>query len=139
MIWTILIAIVIFFLARFFFDLGKDNYDLQDQSLEIKFQHLVNILNEAAFDGRGTVTKLNKRSFNLYQNGSNQIINFFYSTGHLTITWKYKYFQKEVVHEKQFNDVRNLSLFDQKSIAESIINEMSDVVSKHQNDILGSI
>ena len=50
----------------------------------------------------------------------NQIIKFQYSTGHLTITWKYKYFQKEIVHERQFNDVRNLLLFKKPRVKQKI-------------------
>ncbi len=139
MIWIIVIAIIGYFLIRFIIDLNKDNYDLQSQTLSEKFQFLVDRLNEAAFNGMGTVTILDKRSFNLYQTGQNQIINFMYSTGHLTITWKYKYFQKEVVHEKQFNNVRNLSIFEQQRIAEIMISEMAVVISNHKNNVLKGI
>ena len=62
-----------------------------------------------------------------------------YSTGHLTITWKYKYFQKEVVHEKIFNNVRNLSIFEQQRIAEIMVSEMAVVISNHQNNVLKGI
>lgn len=75
MIWIIVIAIIGYFLIRFIIDLNKDNYDLQSQTLSEKFQFLVAGLNEAAFNGKGSVTNLDKRSFNLYQTGQNQIIN----------------------------------------------------------------
>lgn len=139
MVWAIIICIVVFILFRFFNDLNKDNYDLQGQSLTEKFKFTVDALNYAAFNGRGSVITLDKRSFNLYANDSNQIIHFVYSTGHLTIIWKYKYFQKEVVHEKQFNDVRNLSLFEQQKVAETMIREMETIVSNHQNNVIGGI
>ena len=124
MIWIVVIGIVGFIMIRFFSDLNKDNTDLQGQPLSKKFTVIVNSINEAAYGGMGKVIILDKRSFNLYQDGQNQIINFQYGTGHLTITWKYKYFQKEIVHEKQYNDVRNLSLFEQQKIADNIISEM---------------
>lgn len=113
MVWTIVIAIIGIILFRFFSSLSKDNDDLQGRTLSEKFNVIVSMINEAAFNGGGSVTTLDKREFNLYEDGQNQIIKFQYSTGHLTITWKYKYFQKEIVHERQFNEVRNLSLFDQ--------------------------
>ena len=97
------------------------------------------MINEAAFNGDGSVTTLDKREFNLYEDGQNQIIKFQYSTGHLTITWKYKYFQKEIVHERQFNDVRNLSLFEQQKIGEQMIREMAVVVERHKNNVIGGI
>lgn len=137
MIWVIVIGIVGFILFRFFSDLNKDNEDLQGQSLQEKFAVIVSSINEVAYGGMGKVTKLDKRSFNLYQDGQNQIINFQYGTGHLTITWKYKYFQKEIVHEKQYNNVRNLSLFEQQKIADNIISEMEQVVENHKNNVIG--
>jgi hypothetical protein len=139
MIWTIVIVIVGYILIRFFISLSKDNDDLQGRTLDDKFNVIVHMINEAAFDGSGSVTTLDKREFNLYQEGQNQIIKFQYSTGHLTITWKYKYFQKEVVHERQFNDVRNLSLFDQQKIGEQMIKEMAIVVERHKNNVFGGI
>jgi hypothetical protein len=137
MIWVIVIGIVGFILFRFFSDLNKDNADLQGQSLIEKFAVIVSSINEAAYGGMGNVTSLDKRSFNLYQDGLNQIINFQYGTGHLTITWKYKYFQKEIVHEKQYNNVRNLSLFEQQKIADNMISEMEQVVENHKNNVIG--
>ena len=139
MIWIIVVGIIGYILYRFLTDLNKDNYDLQGRPLNEKFSIIVEEINIAAFGGAGTITILDKRSFNLYQNGKNQIVHFLYSTGHLTITWRYKYFQKEVVHERQFNDVRNLSLFEQQKIADQIIQEMSLIIENHVNNVLGSI
>jgi hypothetical protein len=139
MIWFIVIAIVGYIMYRFFSSLNEDNYDLQNRTLDDKFSVVVDTLNEAAFNGRGSVTNLDKRAFNLYEVGKNQIIHFNYGTGHLTITWKYKFFQKEVVHEKQFNDVRNLSIFEQQKIANQMIAEMARVVENHQLSTMSSI
>jgi len=139
MIWIFIIAVITFFIVRFLIDLNKDNHDLHGRKLSEKFKFIVDVLNETAFNGKGTVTQLDKRSFNLYHEGQNQIINFTYSTGNLTITWRYKYFQKEVVHEKQFNDTRNLSIFEQQSIAEIMINEMVNIIAIHKNNVLRKI
>ena len=67
MIWTILIVVVVLILFNFLKDLNKDNYDLQSQTIEAKFSIVVSMINEYAFKGRGNVTKLDKRSFNLYE------------------------------------------------------------------------
>ncbi|HET7119535.1 MAG TPA: hypothetical protein VFI29_23765 [Hanamia sp.] len=139
MIWAIVIGIVFFFLIRFFNAFNKDNYDLHAQSLSKKFEIIANMINDAAFNGEGTVTVYDKREFNLYKAGENQLINFQYGTGHLTITWKYKYFQKEIVHQRQFNDVRNLSVFEQQKIGKQIINEMAIVIAKHKLDVIGNV
>lgn len=139
MIWIIVIGIIGFILFKFFSDYNKDNYDLQGQSLDEKFAIITSAINEAAFNSRGQIIPLDKRSFNLYENGQNQIINFQYGTGHLTITWRYKYFQKEVVLEKQFNNVRNLSIFEQQKIADRMILEMVQVVENHKNNVNNGI
>ncbi len=136
---VIIIIIVVIILFRFISALNKDNYDLQGQSLAEKFKFTVEMLNEAVFNGQGEIHIHDKKSFNIYQKGHNQIIHFIYGTGHLTIIWKYKYFQKEVVHEKQFSYVRNLSLFEQQKIAETMINEMAIVIANHQNNVIGGI
>lgn len=138
MIWIIVIGIVGiigFILIKYFSDLNKDKYELQGQSLNEKFAVIVTAINSIAFNGNGKVTLIDKRSFNLYEHGQNQIIFFHYSTGHLTIIWKYKYFQKEIVHEKQFNNVRSLSIFEQQKIADTMIREMEQVVENHKKSV----
>jgi len=136
MIWIFVAGIVLFILFSFFKDASKDKDDLRNTSLKEKFNVIVNTLNNEAFNGNGSVTNLDKRSFNLYEQGKNQIIQFQYGTGHLTLTWKYKYFQKEIVHEKTYTNVRNLSLFEQKKIADDMINQMRNVVEKHKIDVV---
>lgn len=133
--WFIGISIVAFVLYRFFSDLNKDNQELSGTRLDKKFEFIVNELNDFAYNGLGSVTILDKRSFNLYQDRSNQIISFHYSTGILTITWRYKYFQKEVIHKKNFNDVRNLSIFEQQRIGQVMINEMVSVIERHKAEV----
>jgi len=136
MIWAIIIAVVVFVLFKFSSALNKDNGDLAGQSLSEKFSFVVNILNDNAYGGEGKVTTIDKRRFNLYQENSNQIIQFQYSTGSLTICWKYKYYQKEIIHEKTFDEVRNLSLFEQEKIANILIREMKQVIAYHKTDVL---
>jgi hypothetical protein len=139
MFWTIVFVIAGYILVRFIIELVKDQDDLQYDSLDEKFKFIVNTLNEAAYKGRGSVYRIDKREFNLYKEGDNQIIKFHYSTGHLTIRWKYKYFQKEVIHERQFNHVRNLSIFEQQKIANQMINEMNVVIVNHAQKVRASI
>lgn len=136
MVWVIAIVVIGFILFSFLKDGGKDSEDLRYASLSEKFEVIANNLNKAAFNGNAQKVVVDKRRFNLHQEGKNQLIQFQYGTGHLTITWRYKYFQKEIVHEKTYNDVRNLSIFQQQSIAEDMISQMERVMNKHQNDVL---
>lgn len=138
MTWIIIviIAVVVIVVFRFLNDLNKDNYDLQGKPLANKFSMITMMINDAAFGGKGKVVPIDKRRYNLYEEGQNQIICFSYSTGHLTITWKYKYYQKEVTLEKMFQDVRNLSLIQQQRIANVMIDEMAIVIAKHQSNVI---
>ncbi|WP_029034070.1 hypothetical protein [Salinimicrobium terrae] len=136
MIWIIITAIILFFLGKMMLSYQKDNVDLQEKSLQEKFHVLISRLNEYAFNGGGIITPIDKREFNLYREGSNQIINFMYSQGTLNITWRYKYFQKEVVHKKHFLNCRNLSLFEQGNMASTLIKEMVEVINEHKRKVL---
>ncbi len=139
MMWIIIIiAIVAIALIKFFTAFEKDNNDLHQQSLSEKFEIIIQSINEVAFNGTGEIIVRDKRTIQLYQKGKNQTILFVYGTGHLTITWKYKYFQKEIVHEKQFNEVRNLSVFEQQAIAKIMIESMDKVVENHKRNVLGT-
>lgn len=136
MFWIMIIALVLgLILLKFLADYKKDDHDLEDQTLEQKFSTIVQVINNAAFDGRGTITRIDKREFNLYEEGQNQLVKFRYGTGHLYLIWKFKYLQKEVVHERQIPDARNLSLFEQEDIANAMIKEMEEVVRKHKNQV----
>ena len=97
---------------------------------------MTSLTKQLLMDGQ-KIIELGLYSVNLHQNGKNQLVNFTYAAGHLTITWKYKFYQKEVVHEKVFYDVRNLSIFEQQKVAETMINEMGQIIQKHQNNVLG--
>lgn len=137
MIWTFVILIVGYVIYKFFNSLEQDKDDLNNQKLSEKFSAIINMLNDAAFNGKGDINIEDSRNLNIYENDSNQIVELQYSTGSLSITWKYKYYQKEVVYKKNFPDSRNLSIFEQKSIANRVIDEMKNVVFKHKNEVLG--
>lgn len=137
MIWTFVILIVGYVIYKFFNSLEEDKDDLNNQKLSEKFNAIINMLNDAAFNGKGDINIEDNRNLNIYENDSNQIIELQYSTGSLSITWKYKYYQKEVVYKKNFPESRNLSIFDQKKIAELVISQMSELIKKHKSEVLG--
>ena len=62
----------------------------------------------------------------------NLLVQFYYSTGNLTIYLKYKYFHKEMVYEKQFNSLRNITVFQQKDIANEFVEVARKKILEHQ-------
>lgn len=136
---VIVIFVIAFVIYRFLSDLNQDKSDLQGLTVAEKFNGIVDYINESAFGGMGQITMIDNRSFSLYQNGKYQIIYFLYSTGHLTITWKYTCYQKEVVHERIFRNVRNLSIFEQQKIAKEMSDEMVIVMQNHYDNVLRGV
>ena len=121
MILGIIIAIVVVFIGSGMIQNSKDSQDLAGRKLEEKFNVIVNIINNAAFENKGVIKEYNKKHIYLIKRGGNQMIELMYNQGTLTINWKYKYFQKELIHKKSFLNMRNLSIFEQEKIAEGFI------------------
>lgn len=132
---AIIITVLIVFVGKIILNTQKDKDDLVGKTLDEKFNVIVNRINNTAFDGEGKITYIDKSQFNLYAEPSNQIVDFLYSQGMLSITWKYKYFQKEMVYRRNLSNVRNLSLFEQDKIAQSVILGMNQKIQEHKNSI----
>ena len=132
---AIILSILIVFVGKIIINTQKDKEDLLGTSVEEKFIVIVNSINPFAFNGEGEITYIGKNHFNLYRDSSNQIVDFMYSQGMLSIIWKYKYLQKEMVYTRNLTNVRNLSLLEQNKIAQAIIGEMNQKIQEHKNNI----
>ena len=136
MIWGIIIAIVVVFIGSGLIQNSKDSQDLAGRKLEEKFNVIVNIINNAAFENEGVIKEYDNKHICLIKPGGNQMIELMYNQGTLTIIWKYKYFQKELIHKKSFLNMRNLSIFEQEKIAEGFISEMNYKIEKHKELVM---
>ena len=141
---TIIILIVILILSLlivpFLRQLVIDKEELSQNPINKKFQILVDIINEHMLSGQGHVVLFDKdpKSMNLFSdNQQNVIFQFFYGTGNLTITMKYKYYHKELKHTKTFYNLRNVSLFQQKDIANAFIEECQEKIIEHRQMVSG--
>lgn len=139
MILGIIIGIVLLIVGSIVINTGKDSKELIGTSLDEKFKVIINLINNSAFNGEGEINEYDKKHIYLINPvAGNQLVEFLYSQGMLSITWKYKYFQKELIHRRNFSNVRNLSLFEQEKIANSMIEEMQIKVHNHKNNVLNS-
>jgi len=132
----LIIVIIIIILLSYRKNLNADKHELKSIPLEDKFKIIRKLLNDHYFNGNASVSIVDQRSFNLYQKPSNKIITFNYSTGILTITLRFKYFEKEMVSKKDFDSARNLSLFEQQTIAERFIKHSDQLIGLHKNNVL---
>lgn len=122
MIWIIVaIGLVIFF---FLYSLDKDSRELEKQKIDDKFNTIIKILNKNIFDSQAQVYVIDKRSFNLHQEGVNKIIQFMYSTGGLNIIYRSNFLGEEVTCQRLFDNIRNASKDQQKKIAETFTKQI---------------
>lgn len=132
--WYLVIGgIIIYVLYHFLSDLNKDNKDLKNITVYQKFKVLADNINDSAYNGQGNIRMHpnDKRSFHIYKPNTPQIIDFQYGTGHLTITWRYKYLgDNEIVYEETLHNVREISDEEQENISQKIIAEMNRRIDK---------
>lgn len=119
--------------------LMKDKQDLRQSPIEVRFKVLIDEINKAFLDGKGTtvypVTNDN-RWLNLHSDDrANYLFQFNYSTGHLTVYLHYKYLQKELNANVPFYNVRDVDIFTQKRMANEFIQKMRVAIMKHQETI----
>ncbi len=135
----IIISIIIFNIFKLFSKFRKellaDNEELLNQKLEEKFSYFIDGLNEYCYKGLGKVTIIDNRTLSLYKNDSCQIVNLEYGTGILTIIWKFKYFQQEMVYQRNLSNARNINIEWQKNALKLVISEFLDQYEKHKSKV----
>lgn len=139
---TLIVLLIITLLAMIFLPfsraLMKDRSELHENPMEKKFYILITRINDLLMDGKGEVVKFkdDPRTLNLFDdNHANMIINFYYSTGSLTITLKYKYYQVELVKKMQFDNMRQAETFRQQDVANYFCEEATAAIRQHQDKV----
>lgn len=119
--------------------LMKDKQDLRQSPIEDRFKVLIEEINKAFLDGKGTTVypvKNDNRWLNLHSDDkANYLFQFNYSTGHLTVYLHYKYLQKKLNANVPFYNVRDVDIFTQKRMANKFIQKMRVAIMKHQETI----
>lgn len=139
---TIIILIVVLLLALiivpFSRDLVKDKEELARTPINEKFKVLVSIINDGLLDGEGEITLVDDdpRLMSLMSKEKmNMLIQFYYSTGNLKIILRYKWLQKELIWDRQFNGLRSITIFMQKDIANQFIEMSRKKIVEHQRNV----
>ena len=136
---TLVVLLIITLLAMIFLPfsraLMKDRSELHENPMEKKFNILITRINDLLMNGQGEIVKFkdDPRMLNLFDdNHANMIINFYYSTGSLTITLKYKYYHVELVKKMQFDNMRQAETFRQQDVANHFCEEATIAIRQHQ-------
>lgn len=130
---SIIITIIVFFLSYRIFNLyiniKKDRENLAKIPLQNKINPLIIKINEAIYNGEGSITILKKNELQLYKPFTNHIVCFYYKNEILFISWKYKFMYKEI---KYYKKIKHLYLIPDKhlnNIATDTILEMSQKIN----------
>ncbi|MGV0970013.1 hypothetical protein ACTS9M_12610 [Empedobacter sp. ULE_I136] len=138
-----IIVVVIFFIVKKIMQYNKelklDKEELMNQNIYDKFKVLMDGFNSYCFNDTGKVNVLDDKNANVYKEGSNQIVMFLYNAGMLTVVWKYKYFEKEMVYERSFPDARNATEIGLKSALEIMTEEFKERLDEHKAKILNDL
>ena len=138
LIVLLVITLLAFIILPFSRDLMKDRAELHENPLEKKFNILISRINQQLMGGHGEITtfKNDPRQVNLFdENHANRIIQFYYSTGTLTITLKYKYFHVELIKKMEFHQMRHAETFRQQDVANHFIEEAALAIQDHQRKV----
>lgn len=140
MIWAIIIAVVGFFIFNMISNNHKDGQSLAGATLEKKFNILITKIINEGFNGDAIVKKgYDNSQLQIFNpEGTNHFVELLYSYGNLQVTWKYKFYQKEMIYNRSFLNVRNLSSFEEVKIANILIQEVTDKIQIHENNVLSN-
>ena len=141
LIFMLVLLVLALLIVPFARDMVKDRLEFQEQTLDKKFEVLIEHLNQGLMFGDAHVTTFDNdpRSLNIFSDAhTNRIIHFMYSTGHLTIEMCYKYFQKELCFSHQYYNLRNITIFDQKNIARDFIERAKIKIAQHEAIVNGT-
>lgn len=131
-------VLIIRTILKFRAALRKDHDELEERSLESKFNIFIEGINQYCFQGSGGITKIDKRTLNIYEDGSRQIVFLKYSTGILTVVWKIKYFQQEMIYKKDLSGARNPTEEWQRNTLKFVISEFIEKNEMHERKVNGN-
>lgn len=134
----IILAFCIAFVIAIYFFQKKNNHKEIDvnpfEEFEIKFNYLINGINQYCYSGYGVITYNALNSLSIYRDGSSQIV-YIKQIGSLFITWKIKYFHHEMTYSKMFNPTDDFSQNEQQYILHTIVKEFLYQYENHKRNV----
>jgi uncharacterized protein (DUF433 family) len=113
--------------------LKKNNKGKRQENIKTKFSMLIACLNEYCYQGKGYIDKLGKNYISLYKQDSCQKLTFKYELDKLHITWKFKYYQQEMIFEKVLSDLPDVTETWQVEMSKIIISEFLEKYKVHKD------
>ena len=124
MIWTIIIIVIVFILIRFVLSLTTDNNELKKQTIKDKFSILINYIDENFFSASGVIKTVDDRTLNIYHINGGRVIQLFYSSGNLNLSYKIQDESIKTITERNFPNVRSITAQQQKGMAQDFLTQI---------------
>lgn len=121
----------------FFRQLIIDKCELKKQPLEKMFAVLIETINQELFNGNAELTTFDDdpRMANMMDdNHRNLIVRYYYSTGNMSVSLGYKYFQKELKFTKQFH-MRGSDDNYQRNCGRAFVKEALKKMKAHEQSV----
>lgn len=143
MVTTIIIIVVLIgslIFIGFTRDLIKDKQELKERSLTERYNILMANVNAGILGGQGELTTFDDdpRLVNMMdQNRRNVKIQFYYSTGTMTVILLYLYYHKELKFKQEFHNMRNADNFQQRNAANAFVEQARIKMAEHERKVTG--
>ena len=121
----------------FFRQLYKDKSELKELPLKEMFAVLIETINQELFYGKADLTTFDDdpRIANMMDdNRRNLIVHYYYSTGNMSVSLGYKYFQEELKFTKQFH-MRGPDSNYQRICGRAFVKEALEKMKAHERSV----
>lgn len=137
----VFIAIILLLIVTVSFirQLMMDKRDLRKLPIEKRFKTFMETINEGLFNGNAELTLFDDdpRLANMMDPDRPSIlIQFYYSTGHITVTLNHQCFRRENVWKKLFTNARSWSTFNQIDCGREFVESALDQIQMHETNVL---
>ena len=116
-------------------DLLKDRMELRKTRIEDKFRIILGEIDFSLLNGKGTILPHSQpRTVNMCDD--HVMISLWYGTGHLTITMVYEFEGREIIFDRTYGNVRDITDDDQRNIARNyFIPYAREQVEQHRMNV----
>ena len=143
MVTTIIIIVVLIgslIFIGFTRDIIKDKQELKERSLPERYNILMANVNAGILGGKGELTTFDDdpRLVNMMDhNRRNVKIQFYYSTGTMTVILLYLYYHQELKFKMDFHQMRNANNFQQRNAANAFVEQARVKMAEHERKVSG--
>lgn len=142
LIVLIVIILLLVIIVPFVRQLLMDKRDLRNFPIEERFKTIMNVVNNELFEGKAELTLFDDdpRLANMMnKDRPSMLVQFYYSTGNLTVTLNHMCFRHGLVWKKLFSNARNWSEFNQVDCGRDFVENAIHQIREHEAYVMTNI